>query len=596
MAAGPRDAVPGGGRVFISYRRQDSAWPARQLYEALAARFGASNIFKDVDDIEPGEDFVDKITAAVAQCDVLLALIGPHWMSMADGKGQRRLDDPEDFVRVEIGAALARNVRVIPILIDGAPMPPAAELTPDLAPMVRRQAVAIDPVSFNTERLFATLADIFEAQATAAAQAAAEVASRTEAARAQAAREEAARAESAQQEAARVQAARDEAARGERAKQEAARADQARDEAAAAAAMAAEAGAGTAMTGAPTMGAGNPPAGSGHPSSMAPAGQPVDPRKSGPRRTPVAVLVAAGVAVALLATLLIWRPWMSNSSGASGPARPASAQPSTTQPSISASGPGSASPTAPASGVAEGPNAVWAHRGGLEEHQFETMQAMEAAARAGYGVETDVRYTSDGVAVLVHDEDAMKGLDCGGHDVQVSKTTWANLQKLCRSKPTAADPNTYPVPRFDQTMEAIAAASPTAWVYPEMKTDLSDAQVKKFVGVLIDNGLRGRAVVTSFSRDRLAQVRRLAPGTPTLLLMQSDRVPASELKGDDLWGVAVEKGIATKQYVHQLQANGSRVMLWLLNDTSQWNVARELGADTVMTDFPAKYTQWRATQ
>ena len=184
MAAGPRDAVPGGGRVFISYRRQDSAWPARQLYEALAARFGASNIFKDVDDIEPGEDFVDKITAAVAQCDVLLALIGPHWMSMADGKGQRRLDDPEDFVRVEIGAALARNVRVIPILIDGAPMPPAAELTPDLAPMVRRQAVAIDPVSFNTERLFATLADIFEAQATAAAQAAAEVASRTEAARA----------------------------------------------------------------------------------------------------------------------------------------------------------------------------------------------------------------------------------------------------------------------------------------------------------------------------------------------------------------------------------------------------------------------------
>ena len=185
MAAGPRDAVPGGGRVFISYRRQDSAWPARQLYEALAARFGASNIFKDVDDIEPGEDFVDKITAAVAQCDVLLALIGPHWMSMADGKGQRRLDDPEDFVRVEIGAALARNVRVIPILIDGAPMPPAAELTPDLAPMVRRQAVAIDPVSFNTERLFATLADIFEAQATAAAQAAAEVASRTEAARAE---------------------------------------------------------------------------------------------------------------------------------------------------------------------------------------------------------------------------------------------------------------------------------------------------------------------------------------------------------------------------------------------------------------------------
>ena len=108
--------------------------------------------------------------------------------------------------------------------------------------------------------------------------------------------------------------------------------------------------------------------------------------------------------------------------------------------------------------------------------------------------------------------------------------------------------------------------------------------------------LRGRSVVTSFSRDRLAQVRRIDPTMPTVLLMMTKRVPASELKGDDLWGVGVEKSIATKQYVQQLQANGSRVTLWLLNDTSQWSWAREVGADNVMTGFPAKYTEWRSTQ
>ncbi len=251
MAVGPRDAAAEGGRVFISYRRQDSAWPARQLYEALAARFGAPKIFKDVDDIEPGEDFVDKITAAVARCDVLLALIGPHWMSMVDGQGRRRLDDPEDFVRIEIGAALARGVRVIPILIDGAPMPAATELTPDLAPMVRRQAVAIDPVSFNTERLFATLADMFEASGWRRRQ------PRRHGNRggaAQAAREKAAER--------RVRRGRPREPR-ERSRRRAS--GQARGEAAAAAASAAEARVGTAMRGAPTMGAGNPPAGAGLP-------------------------------------------------------------------------------------------------------------------------------------------------------------------------------------------------------------------------------------------------------------------------------------------------------------------------------------------
>ena len=148
----------GNGRIFISYRRQETAWPARQLYEVLVARFGSEAVFKDVDDIEPGEDFVDRITEAVAACDFLLALIGPQWLTMTDATGARRLDDPEDFVRLELSAALSRGVRVVPILVDGARMPRADELPHDLAAVTRRQAVEISPVGFNTERLLATLA------------------------------------------------------------------------------------------------------------------------------------------------------------------------------------------------------------------------------------------------------------------------------------------------------------------------------------------------------------------------------------------------------------------------------------------------------
>ena len=111
------------GRIFISYRRQETAWPARQLYDVLVGRFGTESVFKDVDDIEPGDDFVERITEAVASCDVLLALIGNQWLTMTDDKGNRRLDNPEDFVRLELTAALSRGVRVVPILVDGAAMP-----------------------------------------------------------------------------------------------------------------------------------------------------------------------------------------------------------------------------------------------------------------------------------------------------------------------------------------------------------------------------------------------------------------------------------------------------------------------------------------
>ena len=158
------------GRIFISYRREETAYPAGWLYDRLADRFGGRQVFKDVDSIQLGDDFVEVITRAVGSCDVLLALIGDQWLTITDEHGRRRLDDPDDFVRLEIEAALTRKVRVIPILVDGARMPRADELPDSLVKLVRRQALELSPArfEFDTSRLLKvldlTLAEVRTAQ------------------------------------------------------------------------------------------------------------------------------------------------------------------------------------------------------------------------------------------------------------------------------------------------------------------------------------------------------------------------------------------------------------------------------------------------
>jgi hypothetical protein len=148
------------GRVFISYRRQEAAWQERQLSALLGAELGADRVFKDVDDIKPGDDFVERLLSDVASCDVLLALIGPQWLTITDASGQRRIDDPEDFVRLEVETALnLTDVRIIPVLIDDARMPTPQELPKGLAALTRLQAVEIDPVNFDTRRLLRVLND-----------------------------------------------------------------------------------------------------------------------------------------------------------------------------------------------------------------------------------------------------------------------------------------------------------------------------------------------------------------------------------------------------------------------------------------------------
>ena len=130
--------------IFISYRRGTASPYARGIYERLVKQFGASRVFMDIDTMEPGVDFVEYIENAVGSCRVLIVVIGPDWVATVDDTGGRRLDDPDDFVRVEVTAALARaEVRVIPVLVADAPPPRKAELPEDLVPLTRRQALEV---------------------------------------------------------------------------------------------------------------------------------------------------------------------------------------------------------------------------------------------------------------------------------------------------------------------------------------------------------------------------------------------------------------------------------------------------------------------
>jgi hypothetical protein len=147
-------AVPtpeGLGKVFISYRRDDSAYPAGWLYARLSGHLGSEQVFKDVDSINPGDDFVQVIEDAVGSCQVLLAVIGDSWLDITDETGHRRLDDADDFVRLEIEAALRRGVRVVPILVGRAPMPKNEQLPESLRPLTRRHAIQLSPNSFESD-------------------------------------------------------------------------------------------------------------------------------------------------------------------------------------------------------------------------------------------------------------------------------------------------------------------------------------------------------------------------------------------------------------------------------------------------------------
>jgi len=139
------------GKIFINYRRDDSMSAAGRLHDRLAQTFGRNNLFMDVDHIPAGVDFVDYLNSQVAACDVFLAVIGPNWLNAKDDRGRRRFENPDDFVTIEIAAALARNIRVIPVLVDGARTPKADKLPNSVEPLVRRHAVEVRNTQFGRD-------------------------------------------------------------------------------------------------------------------------------------------------------------------------------------------------------------------------------------------------------------------------------------------------------------------------------------------------------------------------------------------------------------------------------------------------------------
>lgn len=142
-------------RIFISYRRADSEGYVGRLYDHLVQHFDKTEIFLDVGTIKPGEDFVAIIKKVVGSCDALIAVIGPRWLDIRDEKGMRRLDKPNDFVRLEIATALKRNTLVIPVLIERATMPSKNDLPNDLSALTRRNAILLshERFSYDIDRL-----------------------------------------------------------------------------------------------------------------------------------------------------------------------------------------------------------------------------------------------------------------------------------------------------------------------------------------------------------------------------------------------------------------------------------------------------------
>lgn len=145
--------------VFLSYRRDDCAGYAGRLEDALERALGKGQVFRDILDIRAGENFADIIHASVTQARATLVLLGPRWQGpLPDGK--RRIDNPDDFVRMEVAAALASRNRVIPVLLSGVSLPKTDELPADLRSLTRRQSLTLNEASWDAD--VARLVDALE--------------------------------------------------------------------------------------------------------------------------------------------------------------------------------------------------------------------------------------------------------------------------------------------------------------------------------------------------------------------------------------------------------------------------------------------------
>jgi formylglycine-generating enzyme required for sulfatase activity len=147
-------------KVFISYRRDDARWPAKQIYDAFIKVLSKEDVFIDINSIPPGADFVKTIKDWVEQCDFMLVIIGSGWIDAVDSKsGKRRLENPKDFVRIEVREGLKRGIPVVPVIFDRAPIPKASQLPNDLKKLTLRNAEFIEhcTVDSDVERLIRRL-------------------------------------------------------------------------------------------------------------------------------------------------------------------------------------------------------------------------------------------------------------------------------------------------------------------------------------------------------------------------------------------------------------------------------------------------------
>ena len=157
-------------KIFISYRRTDSADITGRMFDHLTLHFAREDLFKDVDSIPLGVDFRKSISDAVQSCDVILAVIGRNWLYSKDKQGNLRLSNPDDFVRIELEAGLERNIPIIPVLVSGTDMPEREELPVSLRLLVYRNAISLRPdpdFSVDIQRLIRALTEILQRKNTA---------------------------------------------------------------------------------------------------------------------------------------------------------------------------------------------------------------------------------------------------------------------------------------------------------------------------------------------------------------------------------------------------------------------------------------------
>jgi TIR domain len=150
------------GKIFICYRREDDGYAAQRIHAELAKKFGSKRLFIDTSGLLPGLNFISALERELAHASVLLAVIGPSWLNTKDQEGTRRLDNPTDFVRTEISAALKRNIPVIPLCLDGALVPKDNQLPEDIRELARRGAIFVRLESFDADvaRLIRATADL----------------------------------------------------------------------------------------------------------------------------------------------------------------------------------------------------------------------------------------------------------------------------------------------------------------------------------------------------------------------------------------------------------------------------------------------------